>query len=276
MPRICRNPDCQNPIKSNRTAREYCSRACANRDRQRVLNETEKEYQILSCGGGVQSAAMIALFVSGKIETPDMVVMVDTGYEQTSTLNYVNDVLMPACQSKAIPFHMLHTQDNTLWSKTGLILIPAFKQLEDGSIQRLYTLCNGGWKLTVIKKFLRSQGIKRAASWIGISTDEAKRQRKSHQEWLRNRYILIEKNMSRYDCLYLVREQGWPDPQHSSCIMCPQQHDDEWERMKANHPQDYQRCVEIDNEIEERNENIYLHKSMRRLRDIVWRCDVIR
>jgi hypothetical protein len=217
---------------------------------------------------------MIAMFVSGQVEPPDMVVMVDTGYEQTATMQYVHDVLIPACESMGVPFHVLHTPDNSLWSNTGMLLIPAFKRLDDGCSQRLYTLCNGGWKLTVIKKYLRSVGIKRGVSWIGISTDEAKRQRKSHQQWLRNRYILIERGMSRYDCLYLVREQGWPDPQHSSCIMCPLQHDDEWDRMKSDHPEDYQRCLDIDEEIEQRNPNVYLHQSMRRLRDIVWRCDV--
>jgi len=271
MIKICKNPVCEKEFQTNRNAVEYCSRTCSNRDRQRVLIETEREYQVLSCGGGVQSAAMIALFVSGRVPAPDMVIMVDTGYEQTATMEYVNTVLMPACESVGVPFHILHTPDNTLWGNTGMLLIPAFKRMPDGGCQRLYTLCNGGWKLTVIRRFLRTQGIKRAASWIGISTDEAKRQRKSHQQWLRNRYILIDRDMSRYDCLYLVREQGWPDPQHSSCIMCPLQCDDEWERMKANHPEDYLRCLEIDEEIERHNPDIYLHRSMRRLRDIRWK-----
>ena len=212
MVKTCKNPECGKEFTTNRSTVDYCSRACSNRDRQRVLTESEREHQVLSCGGGVQSSAMIALFVSGKVQSPDMAIMVDTGYEKTATMKYVHDILIPACESKGVPFHILHTPDNSLWSKSGMIFIPAFKLMPDGGSQKLYTLCYGGWKLTVIKKYLRSQGIKRGASWIGISTDESKRERKSHQQWLRNRYPLLELKMSRYQCLFLIRSLGRQDP----------------------------------------------------------------
>lgn len=279
MKKQCKNPECPLPnreFETNRSKKKYCSRSCNNKDKYRVRMEGAKEYQVISCGGGVQSAGMIALVVSGKLPKPDMVVMVDTGYEKQSTMEYVKRILIPACNGINLEFQIIKNPDNSIFNKQGMILIPAFKQLENGKSQRLYTFCNGGWKLAVIKKYLRERGVKRGQSWIGISMDEFKRQRQSHQNWLLNRYPLIELNMSRYQCLFFVRSLGWPDPPRTSCIMCPLQHDNEWELMKQNYPEDYQRCVEIDTEIEKRNKNIFLHKSMVRLKDIVWRYDIQR
>lgn len=273
MIKICAYPLCNIEFHTERSVVNYCSRACSNKDRQRIQMQDVKEWQVISCGGGVQSAGMIACVITGKLPKPDMVVMVDTGYEKQSTMDYVHDVLIPACNRIELEFNIIKTKDNAIFNKE-LILIPAYKRLEDGQTGKFRTRCNNGWKQVAIKRYLRSQDIKKGYSWIGISIDEAKRQRESQQDWLSNRYPLIEIGMSRYDCLYLVRSLGWDDPPKTACIMCPANHDDEWELMKQQYPTDWQRCLEIDNDIEKHNDNIYLHKSLRRLRDIIWRCDV--
>jgi hypothetical protein len=44
--------------------------------------------------------------------------------------------------------------------------------------------------------------------------------------------------------------------------------------MKSLYPEDYSRVLSIDDQIGKVNENIFLHRSMRRMREIIWRCDV--
>lgn len=273
MKKTCANPECNKVFETNRSAVNYCSRSCSNKDRQRVVMADAKEYQIMSCGGGVQSTAMIALVYSGRITPPDLVLMVDTGYEKRGTVDYAHNVLIPACNSKGVEFKILKTPDPQIINEKGMITIPAFKLMEDGTVQKLYTMCSGSWKMAVMRRHIRSIGINKAKSWIGISTDEAQRQRQSNVDWIGNRYPLLEEGMSRYQCLYLIRSLGWPDPARSSCIMCPLQADEEYELMKYKYPEDYQRVVDIDNCIERHNPKIFLHKSMTRMRDIIWQVD---
>ena len=51
--------------------------------------------QIWSSGGGVQSAAIAALIVMGKLR-PDLAIIVDTEREQSTTWKYMDDVITPA------------------------------------------------------------------------------------------------------------------------------------------------------------------------------------
>lgn len=278
MKKQCKNPECPLPnreFETNRSKVDYCSRPCNNKDKQRVRMEGVKEWQVLSCGGGVQSTAMIAMIYSGELPKPDLVLMVDTGYEKHGTLDYASRVLIPACNKIGIEFKFLNTPDNRIFNASGMIVLPAFKKMEDGSTQRLYTMCSGTWKVALMRQYLRSIGVKKAVSWIGISTDESQRQRQSNLEWISNRYPLVEKDVSRYRCLYLIRSLGWPDPARSSCIMCPLQGDAEFELMKSEYPDDYQRVVDMDNQIEKYNPNVFLHRSFTRMRDIIWECDVL-
>lgn len=274
----CLNPNCLLPGKAfatERSARRYCSSTCANQDRQRRLLSSVPEINVLSCGGGVQSTAIVGLIYAGTLPRPDLLVMVDTGYEKRGTLEYVDTILRRACAKMAIEFVMLRTPNNdSVFSQSGVLLIPAYKVLPDGTVQKLPTRCSGPWKAEVIRRYLRSRGVAKARMWLGISTDEADRQRVSKQGWVTNYYPLLDLNISRYQCLYTIRSLGWPDPARSSCIFCPNQKDDEYELLKSEYPVDYQRVVVIDNDIERRDPSLFLHRSLTRMRDIIWRCDV--
>jgi hypothetical protein len=68
---------------------------------------------------------------------------------------------------------------------------------------------------------------------IGISTDEALRMKPSQEAWKLHRWPLIEKSMSRNDCLRWMERKGYPLPPKSSCIGCPFHNDDEWRSIRA-------------------------------------------
>ena len=271
---IKRCKQCGQAFYAKRKARDYCSRDCSNKDRWKRFSEGGKNYQVLSCGGGVQSTAMIVLIANGKLPMPDLVIMVDAGYEKESTIKYANDVLTPLCNKIGLEFKYLKTEPGFLFNSSGMLIIPAYKRMPNGQIQKLYTMCNDKWKLNPIKREIRGRGIAQATCWIGISTDEAQRQRQSRYKWISNKYPLVELGLSRYQCLFEIRKLGLPDPPRTSCIMCPLQIDEEWEKMKSESPNDYNRCIQIENDIQIRNPNIFLHKSTVRLEDIFWQCDV--
>lgn len=48
--------------------------------------------------------------------------------------------------------------------------------------------------------------------WVGISTDESHRAKRSAEPWAEDRYPLLELGMSRTDCLKWMKAQGFPLP----------------------------------------------------------------
>jgi anthranilate synthase/aminodeoxychorismate synthase-like glutamine amidotransferase len=75
MIKTCANPNCNKMFVTERTKVMYCSKTCSNKDRLRAKMTTNREYQIMSCGGGIQSSGMIACIVSGKLPKPDRIVI---------------------------------------------------------------------------------------------------------------------------------------------------------------------------------------------------------
>lgn len=83
--------------------------------------------------------------------------------------------------------------------------------------------------------------------WIGISTDEAHRMKPNRQPWIRNRYPLVEKGMSRKACLNWMKARGYPEPPRSSCTFCPFHSDEEW---KALSPSDFEAAATFEEKLQ--------------------------
>jgi hypothetical protein len=86
--------------------------------------------------------------------------------------------------------------------------------------------------------------------WIGISADEAERQKDSRVPWIKHYYPLIEKNMTRQDCVSWMLKNGYPEPPRSACVFCPFHSDKEWLRIKSC-PKDWNRVVEFERQLQD-------------------------
>lgn len=249
----------------------YCSRDCSNKHRREQERAERKTYTVWSCGGGVQSTALAALIYSGKIEKPDYSVMVDTGYEKSFVLDYVRNTTIPKLAEIGVKLEIVKTTDyypqQSIIDSRGYCVIPIFKKTADGN-QRLKTCCNDKWKVNVIRKWLSDKGVEQYVSLIGISTDEAHRQRKAHKKYYQNRYPLIELGMDRDDCIKYIKSIGWDEPPRSSCIMCGQQDDGEWWRMAVMYKQDFAKAIEIERQLQMIDSNIYLNRRCKPLEEI--------
>lgn len=78
-----------------------------------------------SCGGGKQSAAIGALIVSGKLEKPDLALIVDTGREKSTTWQYYDTVLKPALASIGVDIVRVH--------KDKYATVDIYAENEDGT-----------------------------------------------------------------------------------------------------------------------------------------------
>jgi hypothetical protein len=131
----------------------------------------------------------------------------------------------------------------------------------DDSEGRTRRQCSQEYKIAVIEQTIRRElcGLApgRAASrkrfainqYVGISLDEAGRfQRMQKRRTLGTmRALLIERHMTRKDCLDWLNERGNVPHQvpRSACVFCPFHSDQEWSDVKAV-PEDWARAVEID------------------------------
>jgi hypothetical protein len=228
--------------------------------------------QVWSCGGGVQSAAIGALIVQGRLPKPDMAVIIDTNREKTSTWKYLEGTLIPALASVGVEIQrvdssLFRTVD--LWSKAdSSLLLPVFTNLS-GEKSKLPAFCSNEWKSRVLSRWLRSIGVDSARSWLGISRDEMSRVRAQRSQWLTVWYPLIfEVPMRRQDCIALVADMGWPEAPRSSCWMCPNMRDREWIEMKNSHPEDFTAAVELERTVRERDPAAYLHESLKPLDEV--------
>lgn len=84
--------------------------------------------------------------------------------------------------------------------------------------------------------------------WIGISTDEALRQKPSRNRWITHLWPLIERRMTRGHCMEWLHSNGYPEPPKSACLGCPYHSDAQWLEIKAN-PTEWADTVAMDQHI---------------------------
>lgn len=216
--------------------------------------------QVLSYGGGVQTVAMIALMLQGKLARPDIIVMADTGREKQSTFDYLDEIVQPALEREGmcveIAPHALATVD--LYSHQGDLLLPVYT-----STGKLPTFCSTEWKQRVVMRHLKSKGVGECDAWIGFTRDEQDRVDKlrantSLPKWYNRIAPLYDMGLTRADCLVIINDYGWPEPRSSACWMCPNMDNAEWHEMRRDYPGDFQKAIELEQEIREWDGEIWL------------------
>lgn len=88
--------------------------------------------------------------------------------------------------------------------------------------------------------------------------------KESRVRYIVNRWPLIERRMSRNDCLRWLAEHGYAEPPKSSCIGCPFHSDDQWRALRDS-PAEWEDAVAVDAAI--RNQSgmrgqQFMHRSM--------------
>lgn len=238
--------------------------------------------QVFSTGGGTQSTAIAALIIQGKLPKPDFVVIADTGREMPTTWQYLDTVTRPALKAIGVEIHRVskaqYGEPGCLgdYSKRGDgdLLIPVFSDI-NGSVSKLSAFCSDKWKVVVVSNFLsREYGLtpSKCCKWIGFSMDEPVRvlRKMQSQDWKKGllRFPLVhDVPTKRHEAVRLVEKMGWPKPPRSRCWMCPNQSDYEWAEVQQDYPQLFDEAIKLDDAIRQRDENAYLHSTVKPLRD---------
>lgn len=263
----------------------------------------EKFWNVISLGAGVQSTCLVLMAKHGEFDVmPDAAVFADTGDEPKSVydwLAYLESLDMPfpiyrvrrRMRDGSEPslsgesLRMRTSKHGVRYSQTN---IPFFTLSESGERGMVgHRSCTSDFKIRPILKFLRRHcGIKRGQShvtvrqWIGISLDELKRMKASRDPWCETHYPLIERRMTRQNCLDWIQSYGYPEPPRSACVFCPFHHDVEWRRLQRDEPEEFARAVQFEKDIQAAKMNSdnfssmpYLHSSRKPLSEVDFRND---
>ncbi len=235
--------------------------------------------KILSLGWGVQSFTLAAMVALGDLEPVDFAIHADTGYESELTYQFISRW---EAWFKDHNFQIFTVKNSSSrLGEDGVVDIPAFTVSDkgDGQIRRQ---CTQNWKINymrrAIRKYLRCQGIITrppvgiVEQWIGISLEEFQRMKDSDVKYITNRWPLIEKRMTRKDCVTWLRDHHLEIPPKSACTFCPFHSTAEWRRIKAN-AHDWQEAVAVDNAIRKARPpyDLYVHPARKPLETIDFR-----
>jgi hypothetical protein len=243
---------------------------------------------IISLGAGVQSSTMALMAAHGEITPmPDCAIFADTGAEPRKVMDWLDWL------ETELPFpvyRVMHRTGLTDHIKDGVrglrIANPPFFADVDGKGVRgpLRRQCTSEFKINPIRRKVREllglakgerAGGKMAIQWIGISTDEAQRMKPSHEAYVKHIWPLIDKGVSRLQCLEWMSAKGYQTPTKSSCTYCPYHDDKTWREMKNNDPVSFAEAVEIDELIRDGvkgvKNKLYLHGSLKPLTTVDFR-----
>lgn len=216
--------------------------------------------EIVSLGAGVQSSTMVLMAARGEIEPmPTAAIFADTQAEPASVYTWLDWL------EKQLPFPVyrvsagdLQAQELTVRiSKKGNPwrdgTIPVFTE-GGGLLQRR---CTSDFKVAPIHRKIKELcEVKRGSKdvsciqWIGISVDEVYRVKEAREPFVKNRWPLIEKKMNRQDCFRWMEERGFPKPPRSACVFCPYHSNSEWERLRTQEPEEFQRAVKFESDLQ--------------------------
>lgn len=227
-----------------------------------------KMFEVFSSGGGTQSAAIAALIVQGRIPKPDAVVIADTGYEKSTTWQYLDNIIRPALKSVGLEVYRIGQEWATagLYSTNGKTLLMPLWTTQSDEVGKMPGLCSNEWKLRPINRFLRRElGIptKQQKRWIGFSIDESRRaiRMMASSDWENGRIrfpLIHDVPLKRFEAIREVEKMGWPTPPRSACYFCPNMGDDEWRDISK---EELLLASKLEKKMQEKDPFVFLHKS---------------
>ena len=219
---------------------------------------------------------MVVLAHMGMIPKPDIVVMADTEYESSAVFPYQRKYIVPLCEDMGIDYIFIKKSD---WTDADIkyrpdsdtTLPPFFSTLNgrdynDKCSGKQPGFCSDKWKSTPIKRYLNNRYGKKKLDkrgvdfWIGMSLDELRRVKYPSGKW-QKRYPLFEAQILREQAIKIVEEYNLPTPPMSACWMCPNRHDDEWQKMKEDTPLDLRKAGEFEKDLQKEFPWLWLHSS---------------
>lgn len=218
-----------------------------------------------------------------RIREPEVAVFADTGVEPQYVYDHLDRLEQYGREHGGPPIVRVsagNLMDDTFTKRS--VSPPLWVRKPDGTIRPGGRWCTDKYKTRPINKFLREfaevpRGAQRVCVEVslGISTDEALRQKDAREPWLAYRHPLLDLGMSRRDCIEYLESVGWGTTPKSACHFCPYHNDSLWAEIKELDPAGWQTAVEFDERarhgtrgVDEKGATFFVHRSGLPLSDV--------
>lgn len=236
--------------------------------------------KIISLGWGVQSFTLAAMVALGELEPIDYAIHADTTHESQLTYEFAARWSGWMEEHKVNVYTVKPTKANPVDNGYGVQDPPFYTVDKTGKSGQGNRQCTSQWKIIpmrrAISRMLKDIQAKKTPGiieqWIGISLDEYWRMKDSNVKYIRNRWPLIEKRMTRKDCETWLNDHGLEVPPKSACTFCPFHSMAEWRRMKAN-DHDWNEAVAVDKAVRRADPpyTVFVHPARKPLDEIDFR-----
>jgi len=247
--------------------------------------------RVLSLGAGVQSSTLFLMALAGEFgdERPSVALFADTQWEPADVYAWL--LKLENVGGQELPIRRVtkgNIRDAALRPSTRFASMPLYtisRKPASATEGQLRRQCTREFKVEPITRYIRQHLLQLAPRqrvrkgdhielWMGISVDEASRMRDNRAPWILNRYPLIERRMSRQDCVRWLESNAARIgmPPKSACIGCPYTDDNRWREMKREHPNEFADAVAFDHAIRRGVRGVaqdaYLHRSTKPLDEV--------
>ena len=245
--------------------------------------------RVLSLGAGVQSSTLALMIEHGDIPMVDCAIFADTMAEPKEVMDHLSWLK----GKLSYPLHIVskgNLTEDTIDIVEGrshrkFMDIPFYTvNKETGKKGLLKRQCTSDYKITPVHQKIRQllglqKGEKRKRGTevellMGISIDEIVRMKENNVPWVKNVFPLIDNNISRQDCKNWFNERYQRQLPRSACIYCPYKTNGEWQYMKNEMPQEWDRAVEFDRKIRygtTTEDSVFVHRSCKPLEEVTFK-----
>ena len=251
--------------------------------------------RVLSLGAGVQSSTLALMIEHGELPPIDAAIFADVKGEPKKVYEWLEYL---KTKITSYPIHIVswrNLKQDILDAAKGeykAFTAPFFsKNKLTGKKSMLMRQCTNMYKVQPVLQKIRSllglkKGERRKAGTqvdllMGISLDEVVRMRTNQLKYITNEYPLVDKKMTRQDCLQWLEDNFYPTPPRSACTFCPYHSNKEWLNIKNGDPKEWKEVVEMDKAIrsqerfKEKNkgsgtlkDEIFLHRSCKPIDEV--------
>lgn len=268
----------------------------------------DRQLHILNLGAGVQSTTLYLMSMAGEVQPFDVAIFADTQeepeavYAHLAWLGSLGGPRILTVSAGRLGNDLIAGKNSTGANLTRFTSIPTFCTDDGGQTHgRNRRQCSSEYKTEPIEKGIRREvlgllpgrtipkGV-RVHQYFGISLDEASRATRIYERFhvteeskLQPHFPLIDRMMTRANCIEWLAGRVPHEVPRSACVFCPFHSDAEWQRLKDTGGIDWSRALEIDEALRSHaraaqymNKTMYLHRSCQPLVEIDFKPQVNR
>jgi hypothetical protein len=238
-----------------------------------AVNEKPKLRRVLNLGAGTQSSVLAVMCDRGELPPVEVALFADTQAEPKEVYDHLDwlekqlkrtpivRLTNGNLETDAIAFRRHRYSEDASTGRKGYASIPLFVMNPDGSQGIIRRQCTAEYKITPIQRYIRREMLgladgQRAPKGVhieqvfGISFDERQRMRRPEVSWCVYDYPLVDLKLGRWQVIEKA-EKWFPDRvfPRSACYFCPYKSNEEWRRLRDDHPAEWAKAVAFDHAI---------------------------